>query len=207
MQIVCRISENGAEIERTDNGISYWHNVDIKSFLNVFNEAVYQKTPEEHVSPLLPLGTLGYKESTGTYSVIMYREPRIAGIIFEERSYQVGYPGTVYMFVVTNQIVATTYMYAVKERVVKPDTELFRYPYFNAWADGRICMGTNHIPIEQPWQLHKMPDIITAMPSNNGLPANNQSGLLGDSLLKAVENKPFPDEWLTPMNKKLKNLF
>jgi hypothetical protein len=52
-----------------------------------------------------------------------------------------------------------------------------------------------------------MPDIITAMPSNNGLPANNQSGLLGDSLLKAVENKPFPDEWLTPMNKKLKNLF
>jgi hypothetical protein len=159
------------------------------------------------VSPLLPLGTLGYKESTGTYSVIMYREPRIAGIIFEERSYQVGYPGIVYMFVVTNQIVATTYMYAVKERVVKPDTELFRYPYFNAWADGRICMGTNHIPIEQPWQLHKMPDIITAMPSNNGLPANNQSGLLGDSLLKAVENKPFPDEWLTPMNKKLKNLF
>ncbi len=207
MQIVCRISENGAEIEKTINGVSYWHNLNIDDFLKALNNSVYQNQEETFASPMLPLGTIGYQERNNSYSVTMYREPRITGITFEERNYQVGYPGIIYVFTVTNKVLSGTRMFAVTDQLLRPETEIYRYPYFNAWADGRICMGINHIPIEYPWQLHKMPDIIASMPANNGLPINNQSGMQGDSLLRAVENKPFPNEWLTPADKKLKNLF
>jgi hypothetical protein len=205
-----RISGNGVEVERIVNGVSHWSAVDIQAFMKVLNEAVYNQIEEEVIeSPLLPTGTLWYQEykERKAYTVAMYREPRIAQMTFESRIYQVGYPGTVYKFMVTNNVVTNTYMWAVKDRVLKPDTEIFRYPFFNAYDTGRICMGSNHIEIEEPWQLHKMPDILTAMPSNNGLPTSNQSGLTGDSLLKAFEGKQFPNEWLTPLNQKLKNLF
>jgi hypothetical protein len=44
------------------------------------------------------------------------------------------------------------------------------------------------------------------MPSNLGLSTHNNSGLQGDSLLKAVEEKPFLNEWLIPCHKKLKDI-
>lgn len=203
-----RINENGAQVETIINGISYWRDVDITTFVRLLNNVVLDIKEEEIISPIFPLNTLGYRESkaSNAYSVIMYREPRIAGIIFEDRTYKVGYPGIVYVFQVANNILTSAHLHAVKE-LPKPDTQLFRYPYFNSYEDGRICMGCNRIEIEEPWQLHKIPGIITTMPGNNGLPASNQSGLLGDSLLKAVENKPFPEEWLTPTNKQLKHLF
>jgi len=206
-----RINEDGAEVERVTNGISHWYKVDIQALVRVLNEAVLDIKEEDEVltSPILPVGTLGFKEYKvqNSYVVIMYHEPRIAEITFETRTYEVGYPGLIYVCQVTNKILMSVYIYAVKDRIIKPDTELFRYPYFNAYSDGRICIGSNRIAVEEPWQLHKMPDIIAAMPANNGLPNSNQSGLRGDSLLKEVEKKPFPDEWLTPTNLKLKDLF
>lgn len=205
-----RISENGAEVQQVSNGVSHWRRVDIQALIRVFNEAVLEiKEEEVFASPMLPIGTLGYIENKdlNAYSVIMYREPRIAGIIFESRTYEVGYPGTIYVFTVTNEILTRVSIYAVKDHVLQPETDLYRYPYFNVYQDGHMCLGNNQIKIQKPWLLHKMPDIITAMPTNNGLATSNRSGLKGDSLLKAIEGKPFPNEWLTPTTLKLKNLF
>ncbi len=204
-----RLSENGAEVEIIENGVSYWKSVDVKDLLRVLNESIIKTAEEAINSPLMPTGTIGYKEflDRNAYTVLMYRAPRVASISFEGRLYEVGYPAMVYQFTVSNKVLTRTSIYAVKDNILKPETELFRYPYFNAFEDGRICMGNNHIDIEETWQLHKAPDILSSLPGNNGLTISNQSGLMGDSLLKAVENKPFPNEWLTPMGKTLKQLF
>jgi hypothetical protein len=204
-----RLTENGAEVEIVENGLSHWKTVDIKDLIKVLNESVMKPVGEVISSPLMPTGTIGYKEflDRNAYTVLMYRAPRVASISFEEREYKVGYPAIIFQFTVTNQVLTDTNMYAVKDHLLKPETELFRYPYFNVHNGGRVCMGNNKIAIEEAWHLHKAPDILSSLPGNNGLSISNQSGLIGDSLLKEVEEKPFPEDWLTPMGKTLKQLF
>ncbi len=204
------IQENGAFIELEDNGKKEFREIDIHYLIDSFNSAVRDVTDgETFETPLLPIGTVKYIQDTSNpdrYSLFLYKEPTIGPIIYESRDYIVGYPGLIYRFKVENQFLSQVKIWAVLDKNLTPDTPVYHYPYFNSYKDGRICIGSNHIPVEEPWQLFKMPDILKAMPSNLGLSTHNNSGLQGDSLLKAVEEKPFLNEWLIPCHKKLKDI-
>ncbi len=204
------IREDGAFIELEDNGKKEFREVTIHHLIDAFNSAVRDITDEEIFgTPLLPTGTIKYTQSAADptkYSLYLYREPTIGPITYESRQYVVGYPAIIYRFRVDNRILSQVRMWAVSDKNLTPDTPIYHYPYFNSYQDGRICIGSNRIPVEEPWQLFKMPDILKAMPSNLGLSTHNNSGLQGDSLLKAVEEKLFPNEWLKPSQKKLRDI-
>ncbi len=204
------IKEDGAFIELEDNGKKEFREIDIRGLIDIFNSAVRDVTDGEiFETSLLPTGTIKYTQSAADptkYSLYLYREPIIGPITYESRDYVVGYPAIIYRFRVDNRTLSQVRMWAVLDKTLTPDTPVYHYPYFNSWQDGRICIGSNHIPVEEPWQLFKVPDILKAMPSNLGLSTHNNSGLQGDSLLKAVEGKPFPNEWLKPSQKKLRDI-
>lgn len=204
------IQENGAFIELEDNGKKEFREIDIHHLIDSFNSAVRDVTDgETFETPLLPTGTIKHIQDANDpkrYSLFLFKEPTIGPITYESRDYIVGYPGLIYRFKVENQFLSQVKIWAVLDKNLTPDTPVYHYPYFNSYQDGRICIGSNHIPVEEPWQLFKMPDILKAMPSNLGLSTYNNSGLQGDSLLKAVEEKLFPNEWLIPCHKKLKDI-
>lgn len=207
--ITLQIAEDGAFIELENNGRKEFRECDIDTLIDILNRAVREVSTDEVIeSPMLPVNTIKFDRSANTndYTLYMYREPVIDQITFESRSYVVGYPAIIYGFKVVNEVVSRVEVWAVKDKVLTPETQIYHYPFFNVSQDGRMCIGTNKITIEEPWQLHKMPDILKAMPSNLGLQNNNNSGLEGDSILKAIENKPFPHDWLAPTNKTLKKV-
>ncbi|KUG03131.1 hypothetical protein ASZ90_019471 [hydrocarbon metagenome] len=204
------IQENGAFIELEDNGKKEFREINIHHLIDSFNSAVRDVADRETFeTPLLPVGTIKHIQDANDpkrYSLFLFKEPTIGPIIYESRDYIVGYPALIYRFKVENQFLSQVKIWAVQDKNLTPDTPVYNYPYFNAWQDGKICMGSNRIPIEEPWQLFKVPDILKVMPSNLGLKPHNNSGLEGDSLLKAAEGKPFPNEWLKPSQKQLINI-
>jgi|GEM_PF-2160135 hypothetical protein len=205
--ITIQLREDGAFVELEYNGIKSFRECDVNSLIDLLNDAVREtKTHEVIESPLLPANTIKFDRSAyeNEYVLYMYREPVIDQIIFESREYNVGYPATIYRFSVRNDFISRISVWAIKDKVIRPDIPVYHYPFYNVFDDGKVCIGANRIEIEAPWQLHKVPDILRRMPSNPGTRLSNDSGLEGDSLFRAIENKPFPVEWLKPTNKTLK---
>lgn len=205
--ITIQLREDGAFVELEYNGIKSFRECDVNSLIDLLNDAVREtKTHEVIESPLLPANTIKFDKNVyeNEYALFMYKEPVIDQIIFESREYNVGYPATIYRFAVANGYISRINVWAIKDKVINPNMPVYHYPFYNVFADGRVCIGMNHIEIEAPWQLHKVPDILRRMPSNLGMQTHNESGLEGDSLFRIIENKPFPNEWLKPTNKTLK---
>ncbi len=203
------LQEDGVFIELENDGKKEFREVNIKELIDIFNSAVRDVVEDVIETPLLPPGTIKFDidpSNPANYKLYMFKEPTIGPITFESRQYTVGYPASVHLFKVRNRVVTQVKIWAIQGKNLTPDAPIYHYPYFNAYSDGRICIGTNRIPVEEPWQLFKMPDILKVMPSNLGLSTHNNAGLQGDSLLKAVEDKPFPDTWLKPYHKKLKDI-
>jgi len=204
-----QLKENGAHVQIARNGISHWKHLTIAELIKCINESVGEKAEEEAIaSPLLPPGAIGhimYPEEN-RYTVFMYREARLNEITFESRKYIVGHPDTIYRFHIADERLVSVYLWAVKAKVLRPESPVFRYPFFNTYLDGRICLGANHLKVNEPWQLYRMPEVISSLPGTWALSAPNRSGLEGDSLLKAIEGKPFPEEWLIPTEQKLKDI-
>lgn len=205
-----QIRETGVFAELEHEGVKQFRQVEPQKLIEILQESLHIKVEKEFIkSPLLPIGTIKFTQditNMNNFTLYLYKENRIAPIIFEDRNYIVGYPATIYRFDVTNKVLTGAYVWALTDNIVKPDTPIYHYPFFNVYENGRICMGSNKLIIEEPWQLHKMPDIFTAMPSTYALINSNLSELTGDSLLKAIENKPFPHEWLKPTGNTLKTI-
>lgn len=205
-----QIRETGVFTELEFDGIKQFRQIEPQRLVEILHEALYNKVEQEQVeSPLLPNGTIKFIQEVANndvYTLYMYKEARIAPIIFEGRDYIVGYPATIFAFEVRNKILLNTNVWAISDTVVKPDTQIYHYPFFNVYNNGRICMGSNKITIEEPWQLYKMPDVFTSMPSTLAMENRNLSGLEGDSMLQAIQNKPFPNEWLKPTENTLKTI-
>lgn len=201
------ITTEGAFCEIHEDGVSRWRKVNTRDLIRVLNESVgIPRKTERVISPMLPISTIGYMPTVGNisqYILWLYQPAKSIELLYESRSFpNVGIPAAVYKFSVNNGMLITTDIWAVTE-VVSPNTELYHFPVFNIGHDGHLCMGSNRLPILEPYELSRVPDMITMMPSTNAYQSHNKSGLERDSLYKELQGKKFPNKWLTPTNKKL----
>jgi len=90
------------------------------------------------------------------------------------------------------------------------DTELYCYPYGNVSSDGNICMGNIEVKIDNISQAYKFVDAFFEgideghyySPGNTVKPKLKQEVLVR----KVLNKKCFPNEWLMPANRKVKDI-
>lgn len=204
-----QVRENGVFAEVEIGAVKQFREIKPKQLINLLSKTLYNKIEEEiTMTPIVPIGTIQYKENktNNEYFLAFYKEDRIAPIVYESREYLVGYPKSLFLFKVCNQMLIEIKAFALKTSNINNNMAVFHYPFFNVYGNGSFCLGGNRISIEEPWHLQRVPDMLTLMPNTHALANNNLSQLKGDSLLKAIENKPFPDKWLKPTNQMLKEI-
>lgn len=202
-----QLYEDGAYVELTSRRVKHTRHITIPELISCICYSIGQKYEEEKVmTPILPHGTIGYVANLGDrekYTLYMFQPGYRGKALYETRVFEdVGLPSAVFAFRVEGKVLISTYTWAVLSnvKICRPDIPLYHYPIYNVDGSGHLCMGPNRISINEPWELFKAPEIIRSMPFSKAYNSRHNSGLEGDSLLKSLQGKEFPDEWLTPAN-------
>lgn len=207
-----RLEENGAFVEVKKGRVSQWKKVRIIDIVTALNESIGRKAnTEPEPSPVLPPNTVGfikYPEDSSHYEVVMYQPACRSTVIYEDRVFEdVGTPSAIYKFEVRQNRLFSTHMWAIVEKVIRPEMPLYCFPFYNVSGEyGQLCMGSNHMEVNEPWELFKAPAAIQAMPSTRAYAFRNTMGLDGDSLFKNLQGKDFPSELLVSAKKTLNQL-
>ena len=172
-----------------------------------------KKKDKYEETPVLPgfgyVRTIKYRKySDGIECIFLSREAASANITYFETEYKnVGIPKLVFMVKMFKKTIQELYVCAVKDEIIADDTQIYYYPFSNVFSDCRVCFGANNIAsldMASLVNLHSVPSLFLAIPNNDDEYGNNLSGLDYRPLLKKLQDKPFNDDWLKPMNRTFK---
>lgn len=201
---------SSASVETLEDGLKTFKEITMEGLVKVLLQSIQKDVDEKISTPLLPIemgsmGTLAYQEkNTNRYSVLIYVPETTEDIVFEQEKYLIKYPPCIYKAEVNNKFLCGVWVWCLdsKTKVITPDTTVYSYPFYNVSRNGNICFNRdNYFPVEEPYELRKLPYIHRQLPSVGHLGNNNKSGLLSKSLFKKLvsrKDKTFPDEWLMP---------
>ena len=213
MEISFKISSLETVAEISENGRITRRLLSVPQMLKILSEAVGEsyEDNEYFTTPLLPPGTIWYQEDLQkpeAYWLAIFQPADIKQVIFNDRQYMVGFPPAVYKLQIEEKILRGISVFAVRDVILNPDTVLCYFPYFNYFntiGGVNICLGGNRIAVNHPWEALKVIQMLEYIPYDYAR-HTLKTELEGDSLLKTVEGKPFPLEWLVETNMILKNI-
>lgn len=115
---------------------------------------------------------------------------------------QVGHPRLIAVVHIQENFVKDLKMFAaLSEGPVTKDTPLYKYPYSNVFADGRVCWnGYVGEEIKSATDIEMLPKVFLSGANNSHLNSEVRT------LFKKFEGKEFPDEVLVPFGKTLDEL-
>ncbi len=165
-------------------------------------------TPKEHTilaSPELPIGTVRYGQSSRGKDYLFLVDPASQhDVKYDTFQFEdVGFPSLVFFFAIQKGNLSAASVAAYKDRFLRPDTQLYRFPYSNVHADTQLCFWTNE-QIADLVRMQTFPYEWKSLNNNGHLyrpGSSNLSGLTQYDLYKLMENKPFDPELLAPINK------
>lgn len=210
MEISFKISSLETVAEISENGRITRRLLSVPQMLKILSEAVGEsyEDNEYFTTPLLPPGTIWYQEDLQkpeAYRLAIFQPADIKQVIFNDRQYMVGFPPSVYKLEIEGRSLKHISVFALKSTTLNPDTVLCYFPYFNTIGGVNICLGGNRITVNHPWEALKVIQMLGHIPYDYAW-HTLKTELEGDSLLKTVEGKPFPLEWLVETNMILKNI-
>lgn len=204
MEISFKISSSETLAEINQNGRITRRLLSVPQMLKILSEAVGEsyEDNEYFTTPLLPPGTIWYQEDLQkpeAYWLAIFQPADIKQVIFNDRQYMVGFPPAVYKLQIEEKILRGISVFAVRDVILTPDSVLCYFPYFNTIGGVNICLGGNRITVNHPWEALKVIQMLGHIPYDYAW-HTLKTELEGDSLLKTVEGKPFPLEWLVETN-------
>ncbi len=133
-----------------------------------------------------------FAKASNKYKALIYVPAQNHDIwLFDEKVEGVAFPALLFGFVISDTVIVTRKVVAVKDFVLTEETELFHYPYSNVYEDAKACW--DGLPnITEARQLATMPELFFGSPDTMHLGARNTSGLGYRELLVANQFKPFP---------------
>ena len=211
---VIRISSERAEIvvEQEHGGITSRKTLTPAALAQCVLESRYDD--REHFSGLLPEHCLCVTISAqGTKYFIRYPE-LFADISYFGTEYEhFPIPRLIFAFqraTETGKILGSR-LCVVKDERLTMDTPTYIYPFSNVYAEGRICLGNNALPVyKDPTRISTLANFILRMPNNNDnfKPGNSRLKLEYRELLEHLKDKE-PDYYysdvLIPDGKTLKD--
>ena len=147
-------------------------------------------------------------ESDG-YRVILYVKEQMQPFSYAGAIMRLPFPAQVFYLEVKGGAVKNKKVYAVKDEIICPDTELFYYPFGNVYDDGRICMG--NILTELPTindSVKFIEAFINGRTNSDLARMKNTMGYSQTELIGKIKGKEnYPKEYLYPfMSKKVKDI-
>lgn len=169
----------------------------------------------ENNTPVLPYGTIRYSYSDDkTVQRISLEIPQKQWEIrYGDNThafYTIGFPRMVIQYLVntngTLNRIDETRIYAVENngKPITDETELYAFPYPNVGkSNGIVCWGANQrLTIDSLVELERLFQWFVAAPFNEDHGVRTTHGI-GNfrKLIEVIDDLPFNDEWLMPMNK------
>lgn len=218
-KITIEIGENklGKIKIKTDQGIETKY-VAIEDIANMFigaNTLENEKEKEIFVkSPILPqfqdIFTVQYMESENNTQVyVLKKESTQMDLTYYGDKYtNVGIPTLLFKIKVSNNSIKQIQIVAIKDKIIREDTELFKYPFSNVFENTNVCLGPNNIAaldINDTATIHRIPNLVLTLDNNNdAYHSANNTGLPLRELLAKLSNKKFDEGILNPLNKTYK---
>lgn len=204
-----------------DTGITSKKPISVDTLYSILNEVVISSKKESmsdekgrrilYSSPILPsyhgvhVAQHIIKDKEVEYYVLQ-REKRPAKFAFYDDVFDnIGLPGMIFVFSLVNKVIRNLRVFAIKDRLLKEDTDLYAYPFPNVSSNGSVCLGSNNMSdykIENINNLHSFPSMFFMMPATHELRNQNSSGLKVRPLLNELKDNDFNDDYLIKTNMK-----
>lgn len=134
------------------------------------------------------------------------------GLPFKPEQLTVPFPPLLFFFQIKGGKIRDTIVLAVKQTLSRETDQLYRFPFGNTSADGRVCWGNNKLPeIKTPMDLVAVMSTFLDAPFNGDLLDNRTVSPFNDGetkikdfweLIRYVSGKEkFPEEALYPIGK------
>lgn len=186
--------------------------VSLEDYKRIINGSVQEVTTWVDV-PKVPSQIYDFQISSkgeaDGYRVIIHVKEGMKPFSYAGDIMRIPFPGIVFYLEIIKGDIREKKVYAVKDEILCPDTELYHYPFGNVYDDGRICMGNISVNIPTIQDSLKFVDAFFEGRTNSDLSRNkNTMGYTQGELLTKVRGKEtYPKELLLSLNKKLNNLF
>lgn len=145
-------------------------------------------------------------KNENTEIVVLQREARRSKVAFyDEVMEDVGMPSLIFAIYLTGGAIRTAKVMAVKDKLIKEDTKLYRYPLTNVGDMGSICFGSNNLrefSVDESTfnNLHSFPNMFLMMPSTHDIRHQNKYKMDLKPLLNHLKGKDFDNEKLSDAN-------
>jgi hypothetical protein len=121
-------------------------------------------------SPILPKNCVVYQEELdGTEVFVIEVDKKQFDVMYHKTPFSnVGHPKLLFEFQVRLKTVVKCRVYAVKDAIVKPSSQLYRYPFSNIFDSFDACWpDLRSMPIKDLHQLSSLPYLFINSPSND----------------------------------------
>lgn len=131
---------------------------------------------------------------------------------YEDTFYDVSIPSLVFRFAVVRQKIKATDVYAMKDEAPTDKSRLYRYPFGNVSASGRVCWGSNQLPdIYDLKGLEEAMMLFIQSPGNSDYYTGEEycghAGLsLRELFEKLKDEDEYPDDYLVALKTGKKNM-
>lgn len=214
MKIICTIDTKTPQAVRVhyedDDNIAVLKNISYQDFVELLSESRVSDGNMKRIGAL-PIGFVdgGYESVTSTYEAIMHLPAEVRPMKYYDKVYLIPFPDLVFYLKAHKGNVTTSKVFAMQDGDVTEKSPLFRYPFGNVYADGRICWGRNFDSIPKVHCLKDFEKAVTLFfgaTTNNDLyksPKIEKEGVLVDmnqtEFIQLLEGKDvFPVEFLNP---------
>ena len=184
--------------------------------LNDYRRLINESLEEDMVwvdVPKLPVEVYKAKVSSrgevDGYKVILFVKGQMQPFNFAGKIMRIPFPSLVFNLTVGKGIIKEKKVFAVKDEILCPDTELFHYPFGNVNDQGGICMGNILVDMPTIQDSVKFVDAFMEGRTNSDLlGVRNRLGYTQSELVEKIQKmEKYPDEFLIPNKKILKDLF
>lgn len=186
--------------------------ISLEDYRRLINESVEEMTTWVNVPKLPPevyWSQISAKGEEDGYKVVLHAKAQMQPFSYAGKIMRIPFPGLVFRLVVKNGAVIERKVFAVKDEIICPETELYFYPFGNVYTSGDICMGSISINIPTVKDSARFINAFVEGRTNSDLAgAKNTMGYSQPQLLKRIEKETsYPEELLLPFGTKLIDLF
>lgn len=210
-----KTSEGLFRVTCEEKGIATVKNLTIEQTLVLLGKSTYERSQVKYYDPgEMPYGYVKHLagDRADTFKIALLYPAKKRGIKYFNDTYFVPYPNVLYIYEVRKGYVQTKSCFAVKDKVITPETKLYRFPFGNVTGDtGGMCYGNIKLPkLKEMNDITKVVDLFLSGDVNNDLWHGNisQKKWKQFELFQHIENKKtFPGNLLVEVSGGYANTF
>ncbi len=159
------------------------------------SEVIAKRRPQTTIveTPLLPPGTIYYKETLSGHNAVLIEVPKQKrDILYQGTTYkQVGHPKMLFSFAVKDNKIADMRIFTVKNQPIMENTRIYQYPFPHVYDNFTVCWNHKGMEIKGLGDLPRVINLFFRSPNSNHLMRGNAK-----EVFKKLQGNDFDDPTL-----------